>query len=259
MYPGEEDDQRRKLLGMVSAMDSLIGNLTQELKDNNLYENTIFIFISDNGGALNEAASNLPLREGKGTVYEGGIRTPSFVHSPLLKLSEYANLYQVQQQRNRTFLPFRYVSEKLIHISDWYPTLLKLAGAENYEELTEGIDGLDQSEVVFGDADIASPRQAKIFHGSVMFIYRFDCVSRQSIASDLNERKGKKSGALHKVINDVSWKLLVNAARSPSIDNVFELFNLSNDPTESNNLMEQEPDLFDELLAEFQVSVISRL
>ena len=73
---------------MVTAMDDFIGNVTEELKANGLYDNTIIIFISDNGGAVNLGASNAPLKGGKGEIYEGGIRTPSFVHSPLLKQSQ---------------------------------------------------------------------------------------------------------------------------------------------------------------------------
>ncbi len=78
---------------MVTAMDDFIGNITKELQDSNLYENSIILFISDNGG--NEkfgGASNDPLRGQKGQVYEGGVRTPSFIHSPLLSRSQYRQL-----------------------------------------------------------------------------------------------------------------------------------------------------------------------
>ncbi len=93
MYPDVEDENRRVYLGMVTAMDDLIGNITQELHANSLYENSIILFISDNGG--NErtgGASNDPLKGQKGQLYEGGVRTPSFIHSPLLNRAQYANL-----------------------------------------------------------------------------------------------------------------------------------------------------------------------
>jgi arylsulfatase A-like enzyme len=52
---------------MVTAMDDFIGNLTAELKAKNIYENSVILFISDNGGdEINGGASNDPL---KGTIY----------------------------------------------------------------------------------------------------------------------------------------------------------------------------------------------
>ena len=52
----------------------------------------------------------------------------------------------------------RYVSNEPIHITDWYPTLLKVANVDDYDQLTEDIDGLDQTDVIFGDEPIKSPR-----------------------------------------------------------------------------------------------------
>ena len=71
---------------MVTAMDDAIGNLTEVLKANEMYDNTIIIFVSDNGGmaTLGGGASNDPLKRGKGSFYEGGLRTPAFVHAPNL-------------------------------------------------------------------------------------------------------------------------------------------------------------------------------
>ena len=62
----------------------VIGALVANLKSNNLYEDSIIIFVSDNGGSMYNGGvgSNLPLRGGKFTVYEGGIRTPAFIHGP---------------------------------------------------------------------------------------------------------------------------------------------------------------------------------
>ena len=81
---------RRTYLGMVTAMDDAIGNLTEVLKANEMFDNTIIIFISDNGGIANlgGGASNYPLKRGKGSFYEGGVRTPAFVHAPNLVLEK---------------------------------------------------------------------------------------------------------------------------------------------------------------------------
>ena len=87
MYPNAEPANRKKLLGMVTAMDDAVGNITEILKANELYDNSIIIFVSDNGGQAAgriNVASNYPLRADKGTFYEGGVRTPAFIHAPSL-------------------------------------------------------------------------------------------------------------------------------------------------------------------------------
>ena len=85
MYPEELEisAERRTYLGMVTAMDEMLGQIITELENNGMYQDSIVVFSSDNGGSSNSgAASNLPLRGFKGTYYEGGIRVPAFVHSP---------------------------------------------------------------------------------------------------------------------------------------------------------------------------------
>ena len=66
----------RTYAAMVSAVDDGIGLVLEALKENGLIENTIIVFLSDNGGAHNNASQNTPLRGTKGSVYEGGFRVP---------------------------------------------------------------------------------------------------------------------------------------------------------------------------------------
>ena len=78
-----------------------------ELKEAGMFENSIVLVTTDNGGETWD--SNLPLRGTKDTVYEGGIRGASFIMSPLLP------------KKNYSF-------NGLIHLVDWVPTLLRAAG-----------------------------------------------------------------------------------------------------------------------------------
>jgi len=73
--------------GMIKSMDENVGEVLEYLKQSGLDENTVVIFISDNGGATykdnNQVITcNKPLRGGKATLYEGGIRTPMIVRCP---------------------------------------------------------------------------------------------------------------------------------------------------------------------------------
>ena len=77
-----DDVDRQKYLGMVTAMDDAVGNITEALKDKDLYDNTVIVFFSDNGGLIQYGANNWPLRGQKSTLFEGGTRTPAFIHSP---------------------------------------------------------------------------------------------------------------------------------------------------------------------------------
>jgi len=69
-------DKRAELVALIEQVDDSIGRVISSLKENGLYNNTFIIFTSDNGGQTGVGANNGPLRAGKGTMYEGGIRVP---------------------------------------------------------------------------------------------------------------------------------------------------------------------------------------
>lgn len=141
-FGGIKDTQRRIYAAMVQKLDESVGSVVQTLFEEEMLENSIVIFTTDNGGPAagfnGNAASNWPLRGVKNTLYEGGVRGAGLIWSPLVTPKG------------------RGVSKQLIHIQDWLPTLLKAVGVENPEELTGPIDGINMwDEIRLG---LTSPR-----------------------------------------------------------------------------------------------------
>ncbi len=98
--------------GMVEAMDQAVGVVLEGLRELGLEESTIVVFTSDNGGlstSEGHPTSNLPLRAGKGWLYEGGVREPTLVRWPGVT-------------------PPGSASSAVITGTDFYPTLLEMAG-----------------------------------------------------------------------------------------------------------------------------------
>ncbi len=70
------DDKRAKLVALIEHMDDGIGRVVATLKETGLAENTLVLFSSDNGGQISVGANNGPWRDGKQSMYEGGLRVP---------------------------------------------------------------------------------------------------------------------------------------------------------------------------------------
>ncbi|XP_033124047.1 arylsulfatase B-like [Anneissia japonica] len=125
-----KDEQRRSYAGMMACLDEGVGNVTEALKANGMYDNTIIIYSSDNGGPVWDGSYNWPLRGYKGSLFEGGTRAIGFVHSPLL--SDHVK---------------GTVNKELIHISDWLPTLVE-GIAESTTQGTLPLDGINQWDTI---------------------------------------------------------------------------------------------------------------
>lgn len=120
-------DYEARYSSMVEGMDKSLGDLMDYLEKNDLAENTIILFMSDNGGfSLRPREGemhthNKPLNSGKGSAYEGGIREPMIVKwpgkvNPGTKCNDY------------------------LLIEDFYPTILEMAGIEDYK-IVQTVDG----------------------------------------------------------------------------------------------------------------------
>ncbi|TWT84742.1 Arylsulfatase [Planctomycetes bacterium CA13] len=73
-YSKEPNDERRRVMAMLDSMDQNIGRVLEALQRNDLEQNTLIVFLSDNGG--HESSPNRPLRGKKATFWEGGLRVP---------------------------------------------------------------------------------------------------------------------------------------------------------------------------------------
>jgi len=74
--PAGINAKRKKLVAMTLAMDRAVGQVLDALERHGLEEDTLVVFVNDNGGAATNASINAPLRGTKGTHFEGGIRVP---------------------------------------------------------------------------------------------------------------------------------------------------------------------------------------
>ena len=108
---------------MVHRLDVNVGKIIEELKKQNLYENTVVVFLSDNGGYFNNNVSiNAPFRGQKGTLFEGGIHVPFIISYP--RKYNAGTIY-----------------EKPISSLDLVPTFLDLAGGViNHNDSINGVD-----------------------------------------------------------------------------------------------------------------------
>eukprot|EP00040_Diaphanoeca_grandis_P003760 m.25803 g.25803 ORF g.25803 m.25803 type:complete len:638 (-) comp15175_c0_seq1:193-2106(-) len=126
------DPVRRTFAGMLSCVDEGIGNVTAALKAAGAFENTLFVFTADNGGPTTTGdgvgARNWPLRGGKHSIWEGGVRATGFIAG-----SE--TLLGVATQDFREY-------QGLMHGADWLPTLSSVAGYDLNG--TQPLDGVNQ-------------------------------------------------------------------------------------------------------------------
>jgi arylsulfatase A-like enzyme len=192
------DTIEARYASMVEGMDKSLGDLMDYVAEKQLQENTIILFMSDNGGLSAVARGgekhthNSPLASGKGSIYEGGIREPM--------LAQWSGK-----------IPAGSTNPNYLIIEDFFPTILQLANISDYSTVQQ-VDGTS-------------------------FIHQLSDPTEQAQDRPLywhypNEwgPEGPGIGAFS-AIRQGDWKLIYY-----HLDQSFELFNIKDDISESKNL-----------------------
>lgn len=194
--PAFEGHQDPVYGAMVSSMDENIGRIFTKLKQLDLYDDSLVILTSDNGGHMN-VTDQQPLRAGKGSYYEGGIRVPL-----VMKWTGH-----IQQNA---------INTTRVTNLDFYPTLQNIVQPD--KKATE-LDGLDLAPL-FDNVPLAD--RALYFHFPIYL------QSNQVIKGLRDPLFRTRPGS---VIIDGRWKL-----HHYFEDNGLELYDLEKDPSEKENL-----------------------
>ncbi|KAM7315562.1 arylsulfatase B-like [Ixodes scapularis] len=258
-FPYIGESNRTIYAGMLDALDESMGRVVEALSSAGMLEDTIIVFSSDNGGGPYGIESNRgfnwPLRGAKFTVWEGGVRVPAFVWSP-------------------KFLKKSRVSNQLMHISDWLPTLYTAAGGDASALGT--IDGVDmwnslthrsaskRKEILLNSNSLYNIsglryKQYKLvvgggFDGELDDHYYFPGGTRPTNDIDQLRNESTTARVLRKFYEkqDRSWSPLawsnnvaVDCRRNKLTENFVPmqppyLFNIEKDPCELNNLAKTE-------------------
>ncbi|RXP46239.1 aryl-sulfate sulfohydrolase [Lutibacter sp. HS1-25] len=208
--PGSNGQDNPEYATMVENLDRNIGLLVKKLKEKNIFDNTLIVFTSDNGG-LYGITQQKPLRAGKGSYYEGGIREPFFfVFSDKIKPNTQ--------------------SEVPITNLDIFPTILEFSRVKNSGLI---LDGNSLSAVLEGKTE--SFERALFWHFPI-YLEAYNQKDNENRDPLFRTRPGS-------VIRQGQWKLHYYFE-----DNEIELYNLSEDIGEKNNVAKENPEKRDELL-----------
>ncbi len=155
-FQGRVDPARRHrnpdYAAMLAALDRSVGRMRAKLDELGIAENTVIVFTGDNGGLdrkgpdgrMGDPTENDPLRAGKGSAYEGGVRTPTIYYWPGVT-------------------PAGTASDVPVITVDIYPTLLEIAGATGDSEHNATVDGVSLTGLL-RDPARGLDRQALYWH-----------------------------------------------------------------------------------------------
>jgi len=215
LYTDVPDSHRQTYLGMVTAMDDAVGEVVAALKETDMFENTVIVFLSDNGGPTGHgghAANNWPLRGAKGSLWEGGTRTVAFLHQP--------GVLAPREEQG------------MMHVTDWLPTLVEAVGLEP----PIGIDGISHWKAFRDGGELTRTEM----------LYNFKNISGGTPIAALRQNNWKY---LSHVNGFDGWNPAPEDAlqdhQNPIKDpraHFNQLFDLASDPLEEHNLADEEPE-----------------
>lgn len=180
MYP-HLNGGRKTYAAMLTAMDDAVGEIVKAVDDAGQRANTLFIFSSDNGGpSPGRITDNGPYREGKGTLYEGGVRVAAFVS------------WEGKIKAGQTI-------HEPMHAVDWYPTLAALVASQHDQK--NAVDGMDVWPMLTSGAK--SPHQSILLNttpntGAVR-VGDWKLVVKTGVDNPEAESSKKKKNALNSV------------------------------------------------------------
>lgn len=248
------DVKKDTFAAMVSVVDETVANVTAALRTAGMWDNTILVWITDNGSPVQVGGSNHPLKGGKSTNWEGGVRVPTFVSGGALP----------DEVKGK-------VLTGLVHVSDWYATFSELAGLAPAAD-PAGVSPPDSISVwryISGAVD-ASPR-TELVHDHRMFTNASrnhngdSCKGQRIFEKPGYDALGAIRVGKYKLIvgdeYEASWfgEFSPNNTRPPDLNAVACverpcLFYIEDDPTEHVDLASKMPDMVRQLWARFNLS-----
>merc|ERR1712228_368469 len=240
-----QDPQRRLYAGMLSCMDDGIKNITDTLQKygylNDDDGNTIIIFASDNGAPVpmgnvtkdgSNGGYNWPLRGGKDSIWEGGTRVTGIVWGTKDVIPESVRGGEYTQ---------------LMHISDWYPTILAAAGIDEHSlNLNYSFDGINHWNGIVGNynkTDLFFAFRKNLYYGYDVSPLFGNIAFRSEWMKVLNGSGGNPRG----------WYKPPELSVDVHIENddpiqPYPLYNLQSDPNEYHDITENNTNIVDQLL-----------
>jgi len=247
LYKNYTWETQQQYYAMVSTVDSSVKNVTDTLKALNMWDNTIVFWATDNGAPPQVGGSNYPLRGGKGSNWEGGIKCPAFVSGG----------YIPTNRRGTT------VNNGFMHIVDLYSTFLTLGGITNTSDPDGSfapIDSLNMWPWLMGQVP-TSPRTTMVIDHN-MYDVVDNGITGAMRSGNYKLLVGGPAGELQSTW--YGWFTPNASHPNPSLDyyacsnkisktNPYPgcLFDLVQDPTEHNDLASTNPTLFYKLYNEF--------
>lgn len=143
VFAGFEGEKHQQLALSLYLMDRSISEVINAIDEVGQKENTYFVFTSDNGGCDAQGGYNGPLRGNKGSLFEGGTRVDAVIYSDLLPATSRGSTYN-----------------GLMHVTDWFPTIMEWAGISYRPGVGHALDGISQASSLSlsgTDSEVTSP------------------------------------------------------------------------------------------------------